>query len=639
MRIDINKYLLMGPMSMRDQCFQEIQKLGIMDFIADKSSRLQTSPEIQNFIDALHILHRMVPVKQESVHDDRSAPVLAHHVIERNRELEALQEKVRVLEKEMSRIEIFGNFLLSDLADITQQTGWIFQFFFAKTSQSLEAPKDSRVIFIDHAHGLDYFIAINKQPTSYHGFVEIIIEHSVGDLKDEIAQAKRYIDEYETELAMLAHNKKVLKRGLVTALNHYHLEEAKADLKSLLEGEMFAIEGWIPKNKIAILKKFANEFNIYIEPIQIEVEDKVPTYLENKGSARLGQDLISIYDTPSSTDKDPSLWVFIAFGVFFSMILADAGYGLLLFGLSLFCYFKFGKKTAGLTKRITLLMMSLSIGSILWGVMLTSFFGIELEFDNKLRHLSLINWMVEQKADYLLSHHPKAYMDLIDEYPNLKTAKTPEQFLIGVKRDQEGMGRYLIYDTFNKNVLIELAIFVGTIHIILSFVRYLDRNWAGLGWILFMIGAYLYFPIVLGALSMIHYIFHIPYEVGGEVGKYILFIGLGLTVILALIQKRLQGLGEIMHVIEVFADVMSYLRIYALSLAGMIMGATFNQIGTSMPIYIGIFVMIAGHAINITLAIMGGVIHGLRLNFIEWYHYSFDGGGKEFCPLKMIKLD
>jgi len=387
-----------------------------------------------------------------------------------------------------------------------------------------------------------------------------------------------------------------------------------------------------------LLLEVAEELNIHVEPVQIEKKDRVPTYLENKRFARLGEDLINIYDTPSRFDRDPSLWVFVAFGIFFSMIIADAGYGLIIFGLSVFLFYKFGKK-GGLGRRVILLAMSLSVGCIIWGVMLSSFFGIDLAPDNKLRDVSLINWMVKQKAHYLLTEKPKAYTDLIHEYPQLKDATTPEQLLMGITREQQGMGKYVIFNNFTDNVLIELAIFIGTIHLIISFFRYLDRNWAGLGWITFMVGSYLYFPVVLGALSLIHYVFHIPYELGGLIGQYVLFIGLGLTVILAIIQKRLGGLGEIMHIINVFADVMSYLRIYALSLAGIIMATTFNQIGTSMPIYVGIFVILVGHLINITLALMGGVIHGLRLNFIEWYHYSFEGGGTEFHPLSLIKID
>lgn len=122
-------------------------------------------------------------------------------------------------------------------------------------------------------------------------------------------------------------------------------------------------------------------------------------------------------------------------------------------------------------------------------------------------------------------------------------------------------------------------------------MRYADKNWAGIGWALFILGAYLYFPSILGAVSLIHYLFHVPYVAGALLGKYLVYSGIGLAAVLALIQRRLAGLGEVMHVIQVFADVMSYLRIYALSLAGMIMASTFNDIAMSMPFYIGILII------------------------------------------------
>ncbi len=93
-----------------------------------------------------------------------------------------------------------------------------------------------------------------------------------------------------------------------------------------------------------------------------------------------------------------------------------------------------------------------------------------------------------------------------------------------------------------------------------------------------------------------------------------------------------------MTVIEVFADVLSYLRLYALALAGSIMANTFNSFGLNMPIAIGIVVIIVGHSLNIVLSVMGGVIHGLRLNFLEWYHYSFEGEGKKHKPLALLQF-
>lgn len=638
MRVDVVKYLFMGPKSVQDRFFQRIQQEGIVEFISHKPPSLETPAEIQNYLDALHVLRHMVPVKQVPTDDYGSANVLARHVVERNQQLEHLQEQARITEKEISRIQVFGDFSLPRLHEIEMESNRVIQFFFGKKTQQLEAVKRPEVIPVGEAYGLDYYMTINKQRTSYDGLIEIIIEKSLSELQGELAQIHSNIDAYETELSMLAHKKKLLKQGLINTLNRYHLEESKERIESLLNGELFAVEGWVPKNKIKDLKAIAEEFNVYVEPIKIENEDRLPTYLENKRFSRLGEDLINIYDTPSPFDRDPSLWVFIAFGIFFSMIVADLGYGLILFGISLFLYWKFGKK-GGFGRRVILLMMSLSIGCIFWGIMLTSFLGIDVPPDSKLREVSLINWMVQQKAQYLLTHKPQAYTDLIKEYPQLKDAKTPIELLMGVTREQQGMGKYVIYNNFTDNVLIEIAIFIGTIHIMLSFVRYLDRNWSGLGWIIFMIGSYLYFPLILGSLSLIHYIFHIPYEFGGMIGKYMLFCGLGLVVVLGVIQHSWKGIGEIVHVIGVFADVMSYLRIYALSLAGMVMGTTFDQIGLSMPIYLGVFVILAGHAINITLAVMAGIIHGLRLNFIEWYHYSFEGGGRMFHPLSLIKID
>jgi V/A-type H+-transporting ATPase subunit I len=64
-----------------------------------------------------------------------------------------------------------------------------------------------------------------------------------------------------------------------------------------------------------------------------------------------------------------------------------------------------------------------------------------------------------------------------------------------------------------------------------------------------------------------------------------------------------------------------------------------NEIAGSIFFVGGILVIMIGHLVNLALAIMGGVIHGLRLNFLEWYHYSFIGGGKPFKPLEKIDIE
>jgi V/A-type H+-transporting ATPase subunit I len=103
--------------------------------------------------------------------------------------------------------------------------------------------------------------------------------------------------------------------------------------------------------------------------------------------------------------------------------------------------------------------------------------------------------------------------------------------------------------------------------------------------------------------------------------------------------KKWMSLFDLTNGIQVFSDILSYLRLYALALAGMVMADTVNTtLGIEIGIIGTIFVILFGHVINISLSAMSATIHGLRLNFLEWYRYSFEGGGRLFNPLRIRKV-
>jgi V/A-type H+-transporting ATPase subunit I len=153
-----------------------------------------------------------------------------------------------------------------------------------------------------------------------------------------------------------------------------------------------------------------------------------------------------------------------------------------------------------------------------------------------------------------------------------------------------------------------------------------------------MIGGYLYFPSILHATSIVNFMGWLDKPVAYAIGKQMVFAGPAIVLILALIQRRsLKAVAELTHVLQLFADVLSYLRLYALALAGMIMASTFNDMGIKLGLFGGFFVILVGHFVNMNLTIMVGVIHGLRLNFLEWYRYCFKGDGRSFNPLRLRK--
>lgn len=637
MRVDVEKFLVVGPSAYRDRFFSMIQGLGVMEFISPAPLPLERPHEIETILEALHILKKRVPVKQAvPLFHYREALALASHIVETNEMIEKEREKIGALEKEVIRIEPFGDFSLEEVKRLESETRFKFQFFVTRGGKREDFLQEDGLFFICSKYHMDYFVSISETAAKYPGFIEMKITRSLFELKEELANSRRLIDMWEGELASLAKQERFLKQGLISALNRHNLSLAKEKMGVNVEEErLFTATGWVPKNKLSFLEVVSNELPIHFEPIKQEKEDSVPTYLENKGLIQSGEDLIDIYDTPSTKDLDPSAWVLFAFGLFFSMIVADAGYGLLILAMTLFLWYK-NKEKAGFTKRILRLSLFLSVGCILWGILSASFFAISFSPDSHLRDLSIIDWITREKVSYYLIHKPAAYDAIIRQYPNLVSIHDPTKFLMGaVGKD----GGYPLYDSLSRSVLLELAIFIGVVHTALGFLRYLKKNWSGYGWVLFLIGGYLYIPSVINTITMANYLFHIPVAIGTHVGLYLLFIGASLAFFLAILQKRLHGLEEITRVLPIFADVMSYLRIYAIALSGVMLGETFNTIAADKPYIISIFILLVGHSITFTMAMASGIIHGLRLNFIEWYHYSFEGGGRKFKPLALYELD
>ncbi len=217
----------------------------------------------------------------------------------------------------------------------------------------------------------------------------------------------------------------------------------------------------------------------------------------------------------------------------------------------------------------------------------------------------------------------------------------PKQILLTAasRTHSEGEAVYEMLNSFSNEILLEFALFIGVVHVCFSFMRNLRRNLSGIGWMLFIIGGFLYFPMFLGATTFVNYVFGAGVTENAEIGLWLMYGGIGLAVIVALFRDKILGILELMNVIQIFADIMSYLRLYALGLSGALVVSTLNEFAAGMNIVLAALLLIVGHMINLGLCLMGGTIHGLRLNFLEWYHYSFEGGGKTFNPLKKIEIE
>lgn len=636
MRVDLKKFLFFGPEAQKNEFFKKAQALGAIEFVDHSGQKFDIVPETVKLMNgALKVLRGLPPRRQSTFENVKEAYNIANEITSRAAQKEALEEELRHVCQEMQRVAVFGTFSTEDLEFIKKHGKRRIQFFFAKNEKKV--PNEPNLLYVGKDHNLHYYISISTEKKQYPGMIEMIVTQSYDMLARRKKEIFTEIHSHDSRLKELVAFKTLIRQAAIHEFNNHYLKVNANFVDHHWEEKFFSIEGWISVNRIQEVEELLESFSVYITEIEKDQEEVVPTHLENKGVNRIGEDLVYVYDTPSNIDKDPSGWVLWAFAFFFAFIVGDGGYGFLFLILFFIIRLK-AKEPSPLLKRFTKLIGILATTTIIWGVLTCSFFGLEFDLHSPMKKYSPVTKIVETKLRYHMSRQDETYREYVEKMPHLKDFKVPYELLTHATVNKEGHTVYVIYDDFVNNFMLELALFIGVIHLMTSMVRDLRRTWSGIGWILFLVGAYLYFPEVLKASSLIHYGFGISPVFAKTVGPYILYSGIGLAVALAVVQHKLSGAKEIMRLIEVFADVLSYLRLYALALAGSIVANTFNGFGMEMNIIFGIFVVLAGHALNISLCIMGGVIHGLRLNFIEWYHYSFEGGGKKHKPLALLKL-
>lgn len=641
MRYDLKKFLFVGVEQNKDLFFTRAQELGIIHFIAPTNAAVtDTSEETANLAKAMKILRGLPVVEQEETEEYEIADGLTHKILSLKKQIDDLEEEERVTALDMSRVQAFGNFSTADIAYLQSDGHRYVQFYCSKRgiAEHLDLPDD--VLFVGSDHDLDYFVGINKAPTQYPKLVEMIIDKPFGELKKRHDQVVKEIAACEERLKGYSKYNRMLHHAFIQKLNTQLLDKAKDCVGyPIKDDSLFVVQGWVPVNKIDQLHKLTDEMHVFYEEVEIESTDVVPTCLENTGMARIGEDLVHIYDTPSTTDKDPSLWVLFFFALFFSMVIGDGGYGLILLLIALYIRYKHGGLKGG-KKRALGLLTILSFACIAWGVLTTSFFGITVAPDSPLRKVSVMSWLVEKKAAYHIEHQDDVFKEWVKKFPDLANVKDPTEFLMKASStNANGKVSYDAYSKFTDNIMLELALFVGVLHIILSMIRYMDRNWSHFGWIIFLIGAYLYTPHFLQAASMLNFAFGLDPEKAARNGLYLIYGGIALAVVIALFRHKLFGLLEATNIIQIFGDVLSYLRLYALGLAGSLLTATMLDLAAGVPFVFGVLIILFGHTVNLALSIMGGVIHGLRLNFLEWYHYSFEGGGRVYNPLKKHEIE
>ena len=346
--------------------------------------------------------------------------------------------------------------------------------------------------------------------------------------------------------------------------------------------------------------KFDEMGVLYIKEDAVE-EDNPPIKLKNGWFARQFESFTGMYGMPVYSEFDPTAIVAPFYLLFFAMCLGDAGYGIVLFLFGLMLnkgWIKFAMFD-GLGTIISIL----GAGTMVVGTVLGTFFGMSM---------AEAAWVPQW----------------------LKSC-----MIVG-EVEVPGMGMF--------NIQMLLALGIGVFHICLAMVvkaiGYTKRfgfraNVSTWGWLLLIVGG-----IILAILGIGSFI-------SPEAIKYaVIVIGtlsaLGIYIFNTPGQNPLMNIGSGLWdtynmATGILGDVLSYIRLFALGLAGGMLGQAFNNLaemvrGDSIITWLPfVLILLFGHVLNILMSSLGAFVHPLRLTFVEYFkNAGYEGKGAAYNPLK-----
>lgn len=415
-----------------------------------------------------------------------------------------------------------------------------------------------------------------------YAFEELPKERLVA-LQATIKEQEALITSTKIQLASSNEELKQLKCQLDYVLNLTSRQEIKETLASTQN--LVALEGWIEQEQIEDLRmgltqQFGGAILLQIHEMTAADRQRVPTKLKNNALIEPFELVTEMYSLPKYEDKDPTPVVSLFYFIFFGMMAADIGYGLLLFGGTSWALKALHIKP-NLAKNLRFFRI-LGVGVALWGVIYGSFFGFKLPFA-----------IVDTSTDVITI----LIMSVVIGFITVMTG---------------------LYLSGAKNIRMK---------------DYAEAYNSGFAWMLILVGLAL---LAAGRLFP-------SLAIAGLIGQWLAIINAGGIVLVSIISaKSLKGLGpalfNLYNISSYVGDLVSFTRLMALGLAGASIGSAFNLIVSLFPPFarfsIGIVLFIALHSINMFLSFLSGYVHGARLIFVEFFGKFYDGGGKAFKPLK-----
>ena len=512
-----------------------------------------------------------------------------------------VESRIAATEKEAQAMAVWGDFSAERIEQL-QQAGYSLHFFVCP-QKKFNAEWGTKVAV---EKGQVYFVVVKKtgeeaeQPEDLQAYAtELTLSkksssallQDVEGLKGLLAAQNARIELWQKEqLPAMAQEYK-------ETLQQIDWQRVTLNTDTVAEGALKVVEGFCPIDQTAALDTMLQEQDIYFQAEDPTEEDNTPIKLRNNWFTRMFECFTGMYGMPTYGEFDPTPILAPFYLLFFAMCMGDAGYGLVLIAFGLLVHYK--KLNISMFEGLGPIITTLGVGTAVVGLFLGTFFGIPL---------AQVDW------------YPEVLKSVIIQ------------------------GKVMGYDA-----QMVLAICIGVFHICLAMVVkaicYTKRfgfkeNISTWGWLLLVVGG-------LSALILLM-LFNAP----AEVTKWTL-IGIAGVSALGIYIFNKPGRNPLLNIgaglwdtynmaTGLLGDVLSYVRLYALGLAGGMLGGAFNDLGLMVlgenPTWqwVGfVLILLIGHVLNVAMSALGAFVHPLRLTFVEYFKNSgYEGKGVAYQPFK-----
>lgn len=509
----------------------------------------------------------------------------------------ALEQRIAATQKEADKMAIWGDFSAERMEQL-KAAGYTLRYF---TCPKKNFDEQFGIIVAEQGSTV-YFVQVNNDGEAPEGCQEQYLnQKSAADLQKDVEGLNGLLVAQNARIELWAkENIPALEEELKQLQEQIDWKRVTLNTDSEADGSLKILEGFCPIDQVPALDAVLEKQEVYYQAEDPTAEDNTPIKLRNNKFTQLFESLTGMYGWPNYGEFDPTPILAPFFLLFFAMCMGDCGYGILLMIIGVLIAKK--KLNIEMFDGLGPIITVLGVGTTVVGFFLGTFMGIDL-----------------YQAEWV------------------------PQGLKSVMIKGEVMG----YD-----IQMVLALCIGVFHICLAMVVKaicytkqfgFKENIATWGWTLLIVGGLL--VAILGMTILPAALFKGAIIAVGTVSALAIYIfntpGRNPLINIG------AGLWETYNMATgILGDVLSYIRLYALGLAGGMLGAAFNNLGLMVmggsvegAIWFQwipfVLILVLGHVLNLAMSALGAFVHPLRLSFVEYFkNAGYEGKGTLYKPFK-----